>query len=102
MSSPLGRYAAPAAAIASLGIIGAYLFSLLFGSLLTISPAAIDGLKTLALLAAGALFGSAVAVNGYKAPIAALDKRVSQLSTDAAIRHGAGNGNGSAEAEAEA
>lgn len=79
MNSPLGKYAAPAAAIASLSIIGAYLLALILRAWLSIDAASLDGLKTLALLAAGALFGSAVAVNGYKAPLASLHQRVDSL-----------------------
>lgn len=85
MNSPLGRYSAPAAAAASLTIILAYLIALIFGSVLTVDAASLDGLKTLALLAAGALFGSAVAVNGYKAPLNALHSRVDTLELAAGV-----------------
>ena len=79
--SPLGKYAAPAAAVASLAIIGVYLLSLIFGHSLQISDVTEGDLKSIAFLAAGALFGSAVAVNGYKAPLAAATDQVAQLTT---------------------
>lgn len=77
-NSPLGQYAAPVAAIVSLGIIGAWVVAeFLHGlSMLTTQPA---GLKELALVAAGAIFGSAVAVNGYRAPVAAAHKRLDRI-----------------------
>lgn len=76
MGSPLGKYAAPAAAIGSLSIIAAYLFALTFGQYFGIAGDAVSSLEKIAYLAAGALFGSAVAVNGYKAPINELHKRL--------------------------
>ncbi len=76
MNSPLGKYAAPAAAAASLSIIAAYLLALLLGPVLHLDAGAVSGLKDMALLASGALFGSAVAVNGYRAPLAAVHKRL--------------------------
>lgn len=79
MNSPLGKYAAPAAAIASLAIIGACLFALLFQTALAITDDALGKLQLLAALAAGALFGSSVAVNGYKAPLEAVHKRLDEL-----------------------
>lgn len=78
--SPLGKYAAPAAAIASLAIIGVYLASLIFQHTLQITDGTEGDLKAIAFLAAGALFGSAVAVNGYKAPLAAATNQVSELT----------------------
>lgn len=81
MSSPLGQYAAPVAA----GVVGllvvADIVALLFGVQLHIDPNAAATLDRLATLAVGAALGSAVAVNGYKAPLAALGQRVDQHST---------------------
>lgn len=79
MNSPLGKYAAPASAIASLGIIGVYLLSLVFGTALAVNTTAQSNLQALAFLAAGALFGSAVAVNGYKAPLNEAHNRIDAL-----------------------
>lgn len=76
MNSPLGKYAAPAAAVASLAIIGAALVGLLFGAHIGIPDDAQNKLQLLAALAAGALFGSSVAVNGYKAPLDAVHRRL--------------------------
>jgi hypothetical protein len=84
--SPLGKYAAPAAALGALGIIGAYLAALLFGTGLAVPVDSVEGLKDLALLAAGALFGSAVAVNGYKAPVAAAHARLDAMGAPPAAK----------------
>ncbi len=70
MNSPLGKYSAPAAAIGALLIIGGYLAAVFM------SIPNINDLKDIAFIAVGALFGSAVAVNGYKAPLAAVHKRL--------------------------
>lgn len=82
-SSPLGKYAAPAAAIGSLSIIAAYLFALVFGQIFGITHDAVSSLEKIAYLAAGALFGSAVAVNGYKAPLTAMHKRLDEAGIPA-------------------
>lgn len=86
-NSPLGQYAPLAATVASLGVIGAYVLALLLQGLgaLSSDPAAIDGLQNLALIAAGAVFGSAVAVNGWKQPVAALHSRVDQLEVGTGV-----------------
>jgi hypothetical protein len=81
VNSPLGQYAAPAAAVASLAIIAAYLISLLFQNVLQLGDATIGSLQSIAFLAAGALFGSSVAVNGYKAPLAAAHRRLDTLTS---------------------
>lgn len=78
MGSPLGKYAAASAAIGALSIIGGYILALVFGSQLGINSDSLRSLEHLAYLAAGALFGSAVAVNGYKAPLAAVHKRLDE------------------------
>ena len=87
--SPLGKYAAPAAAVASLAIIGVYLVALVFGHSLSIDPNTEGDLKALAFLAAGALFGSAVAVNGYKAPLSAAQAQVATLTDAVSQLHSA-------------
>lgn len=78
--SPLGKYAAPAAAIAALTIIGTALLGLVFGVPLGITDTAQNQLNLLAALAAGAVFGSSVAVNGYKAPLEAAHRRTDELA----------------------
>jgi hypothetical protein len=74
--SPFGKYAAPVAAVAALGVIGAWLLVAI-----TSGPdsTVLDRLTPYATLALGAVFGSAVAVNGYKAPIAAAHNRLDRL-----------------------
>ena len=86
-NSPLGQYAPLAATVVSLGVIGAYVAALLLQGLGVISsdPNAIDGLQNLALIAAGAVFGSAVAVNGWKQPVSALHSRVDQLEAGTGV-----------------
>lgn len=78
MSSPLGKYAAATAAIASIGIIAGYLLSefLVGAGILAVRP---DGLKEIALIAVGAVFGSAVAVNGWKQPVDVAHSRIDKL-----------------------
>jgi hypothetical protein len=79
-NSPLGRYAPVTAAATALGIVGAWIATEVLAALgpafgwPALNPPA--GLKEAALLALGAVFGSAVAVNGYKAPLAAAHKRL--------------------------
>lgn len=76
--SPLGKYAQIVAAIVALGVI------LLWGvaelahglGLLTHPP---DGLRTAALIALGAVFGSAAAINGVKEPIDSAHQRVDAI-----------------------
>lgn len=77
-NSPLGQYAPLVAAVVAVGIIGATLLALLFGNRLGIAQPSIDDLKFLAGIAVGAVFGSAVAVNGYKAPLDAVHKRLDE------------------------
>lgn len=80
MSSPLGKYAAAVAAISAVGIIAAWIFAE-FLLALGISQASPAGLKEVALIAVGAVFGSAVAVNGWKQPTEAAHKRIDVLET---------------------
>lgn len=77
-TSPLGQYAAPVAAVVAVGIVAAYLFSLLIPG---VDPQARTQLQDVALIAIGAVFGSAVAVNGYKAPLNAAHARIDRLQT---------------------
>ncbi len=77
-NSPLGQYAPLVATLSSLGIIGAYLFVLIFGDALGVSPSNVQSLQSIALLAVGAVFGSAVSVNGWKQPLQAVHKRLDE------------------------
>ncbi len=86
MTSPLGQYAAIVAAIAAVGVIGAWIIaSILQGLGVFVDPAALAGLEKMALLAFGAVFGSAVVANGYKQPLAAMgakvDRHTAQITT---------------------
>lgn len=84
-TSPLGQYAAPAAAIVSVGIVAAYVVSLFL-------PAVTEGARVqlgqLALLAIGAVLGSSVAVNGYKAPLNAAHARIDRLQSAVEVSAG--------------
>ena len=77
MSSPLGRYAAPTAAIIAIGIIGAWVVAEMLAGMGVIER--VGDLHCAALVALGAVFGSAVAVNGVKQDVAATHKRLDAL-----------------------
>jgi hypothetical protein len=77
-SSPLGQYAPLVASVTAIGIVGAYVVSLFIP---TIPIDARVQLGQLALFAIGAVFGSAVTVNGYKAPLASAHARLDRLQT---------------------
>lgn len=83
-NSPLGQYAPLVATLSSLGIIGAYLVVLVFGAALNVSPENVQSLQSVALLAVGAVFGSAVSVNGWKQPLQAVHKRLDEAGIPAA------------------
>lgn len=78
MNSPLGKYSQAVASVVAVGIIGAYI-----GAVLLALPAASD-LQSVALLAVGAVFGSAAAVNGYKRDQVAIQKRLDAAGVPAA------------------
>lgn len=82
MSSPLGQYAPLVASLVAIGVIGAYLAGILLG----IADAA--NLKDFALIAVGAVFGSAtssyVTTNGLKGDVAALHQRMDSAGVPAA------------------
>jgi len=63
MNSTLGKYAPITAAITGIGVIAAYLVGTLAGL------AAASDLEPMALIAIGAIFGSAVVANGHKEPL---------------------------------
>lgn len=80
MNSPLGKYAAAVAAVSSVGIIASWILAeFLFGAgMITSQPA---GLKEVALIAVGAVFGSAVAVNGWKQPVDVAHTRIDKIES---------------------
>lgn len=63
MNSTLGKYAPITAAVTGVGVVAAYAIGILFGL-----PGAAN-LQPLALIAIGAIFGSAVVANGHKEPL---------------------------------
>jgi uncharacterized membrane protein len=83
-NSPLGQYAPLVATLSALGIIGAYLAALVFGPAIGVTDANIQSLQGLAFVAVGAVFGSAVSVNGWKQPLAAVHKRLDEAGIPAA------------------
>ena len=88
MSSPLGKYSQLTAALIAVIIIAAYIaVEVLYAiGIVTTSP---DGLRTAALLALGAVFGSAATINGVKQPIDAAHQRIDKLETGTGIQtHG--------------
>lgn len=64
--SPLGQYAAKVAAIASIGIVAAYIAAVVVQHWIGVSDSALADLKALAFLAAGTIFGSSIGINGVK------------------------------------
>lgn len=94
-NSPLGRYAPFVAAASALGIIAAWILGE-FHAALNPGVASPAGLKEVALIAVGAVFGSAVAVNGYKAPLAAVHKRLDLAGIPPAADGDPTNGNSTA------
>jgi len=70
VNSPLGKYAPVVAAVVAVMIIGAWIAAeLAYGVHILVVPP--SGLKEAALIAIGAVFGSAVVANGHKAPMRA-------------------------------
>lgn len=88
--SPLGKYAQIVAAAVALAAIGAWILGEFLTGLGIMDPAARSGLKEVALIAIGAVFGSAAAINGVKEPIDAAHTRIDRLETGTGIpTHGA-------------
>ena len=85
MNSPLGKYSQIVAAAVAILIIGAYIFAVLFKEVLGLDQASIEDLKILALIAVGAVFGSAATINGVKAPLDSAHQRIDKLETATGI-----------------
>jgi len=79
-NSPLGQYAPLVATVTSLVVIGGYVGSLVF---LNVNADNLRDLQALALIAIGAVFGSAVSVNGWRQPLAAAHTRIDALAAEA-------------------
>jgi hypothetical protein len=78
MQSPFGQYAPLVASVVGVGIIAAYIIAQFFPGM---DVNSIANLGNLAWLAAGAIFGSALAVNGWKGPLSAAHTRLDKLQT---------------------
>lgn len=90
MNSPLGKYSQVVAAGIAVALIGAYLVGVLFQSLLGITDENVGRLQIVALIALGAVFGSAATINGVKAPLDAAHNRLDRIETATGIpTHGA-------------
>lgn len=76
MTSPLGQYASVVAAILAVFLVVAFVLASVFSTVLHIDPLALDNLKFFAVLAGGAVFGGAAAVNGWKQPLVAAHTRL--------------------------
>jgi hypothetical protein len=74
--SPFGAYAALVAAIAAVVIVAGYVVAILVPGL---PGGAAAQLEPIALIAVGAIFGSAVTVNGWKQPTAAANSRLDRV-----------------------
>jgi hypothetical protein len=81
VNSPLGKYSQIVAAGIAVAIIGTYLLSLILGRQMDIDQTSIDRLSTLALIALGAVFGSAATINGVKGPLDSAHNRIDKLET---------------------
>lgn len=81
MNSPLGQYAPLVATISALLLIGAYVVALLFRVPLGVEDNALSQLQSVALVAVGAVFGSAVSVNGWKQPLQSAHQRTDVLKS---------------------
>lgn len=86
--NPLGKYSQLVAAVISLGIIGAYVLTEVMYAMGLLEHQA-EGLRTAALLALGAVFGSVATINGVKQPIDSAHSRIDKLETGTGIQtHG--------------
>jgi len=85
MNSPLGKYAQLVAAVLAVAIIGAWISAELLYSARVI-PVQPSGLKEVALIAVGAVFGSAAAINGVKAPLESAHSRIDLLEVGTGVQ----------------
>ncbi len=88
MQSPFGQYAPIVASFVAVLVIAAYIVA----QFMHLDPTSVANLGSLALLAAGAIFGSALAVNGWKVPLSAAHTRLDKLTT-AVVTNAAAVGN---------
>ena len=78
-NSPLGQYAPLVASFTAVILVVAYIVALFMQGMLKIEPTAMESLQNLALLSVGAVFGSAVGVNGWKQSVTALHQRLDNI-----------------------
>jgi hypothetical protein len=81
-NSPLGQYAPLVATVTSLMVIGGYIAALILP--LNVNAASLSQLQSIAFIAIGAIFGSAVSVNGWKQPLTAIHQRLDAAHIPAA------------------
>jgi hypothetical protein len=95
VASPLGQYGPLVAAIAAVGVIGAFIAAAFLESVLSIPAANVSSLRELALLALGAVLGGAAATGVVRAEIGAANRRLDAIgapSAPAAAANGHGSG----------
>jgi hypothetical protein len=85
VNSPLGKYSQAVAAGIAVGVIGAYLVAIFVRSGMGLDHADIENLKILALIAVGAVFGSAATINGVKAPLDSAHTRIDKIESATGI-----------------
>lgn len=83
--SPLGKYAQGVAAAVALAVIFAWIGAEFLVALGVANADPRAGLREVALIALGAVFGSAAAINGVKEPIDAAHTRIDRLETGTGI-----------------
>lgn len=90
VNSPLGKFAAPVAAVTAVLVVGVWVLIMAAKSLAPLfgfDAAAVEPpaeLNVMAVAVVGAVLGSAVATNGVKAPIEAAHKRLDAIHAPAA------------------
>lgn len=81
--SPLGRYSQEVAAGLAVFIVVAWILSTI-GAGAGMIPSEPPGLRDVAMIAVGAVFGAAAAVNGVKGDINAANRRLDAINAPAA------------------
>lgn len=90
MNSPLGKYSQAVAAAIAIAVVAAFILALLLHKVLGLSDGDVSALEKFALIAIGAVFGSAATINGVKAPLEAAHNRIDKIETATGIpTHGA-------------
>lgn len=79
VNSPLGKYGQAVAAVTAILIIAAWIVAEFMRGL-DLFNSQPSGLKEVALIAVGAVFGAAATINGVKAPIDAAHRRLDAIN----------------------